>query len=87
MRSRISIGDSPHASASRSICDSYAKHAWTAPNPRIAPHGGLFVYTPYASIQMLSTRYGPTPSEAALPTTAGVDEQYAPPSRRISALT
>ena len=30
-----------------------------------------------------STTYGPTPSEAALPTTAGEAEAYAPPSRTI----
>jgi CO/xanthine dehydrogenase Mo-binding subunit len=29
--------------ASRSICASAAKHVWTAPKPRIAPQGGLFV--------------------------------------------
>ena len=42
---RISTGDSPHASASLSICDSWAKHACTTPKPRIAPHGGLFERT------------------------------------------
>jgi hypothetical protein len=29
--------------ASLSICASAAKQVWTAPKPRIAPHGGLFV--------------------------------------------
>ena len=42
-RSRSSIGSIPSASASRSICASAAKHTCTAPKPRIAPHGGLFV--------------------------------------------
>ena len=27
----------------KSICASVAKQVWTAPKPRIAPHGGLFV--------------------------------------------
>jgi hypothetical protein len=31
------------AAASLSICASVAKHVCTAPKPRIAPHGGLFV--------------------------------------------
>ena len=62
----------PSRSATLSIIDSYAKHACTAPNPRIAPHGGLLVNTPYASISMFGISYGPTPSDAALPTTFGV---------------
>ena len=41
--SRSSIGSIPSFSASLSICASPAKQVWTAPNPRIAPHGGLFV--------------------------------------------
>ena len=36
-------GRCPSAAASLSICASPAKQVWTAPNPRIAPHGGLFV--------------------------------------------
>ena len=41
--SRSSTGSSPSAAASLSICASAAKHVCTAPKPRIAPHGGLFV--------------------------------------------
>ena len=41
--SRSSTGSIPSASASLSICASAAKHVWTAPKPRIAPQGGLFV--------------------------------------------
>ena len=42
-RSRSSTGSIPSAAASLSICASPAKQVWTAPKPRIAPHGGLFV--------------------------------------------
>ena len=42
-RSRSSTGSISSAAASLSICASAAKQVWTAPNPRIAPHGGLFV--------------------------------------------
>ena len=52
---RSSTGSMSSASASLSICASCAKHACTAPNPRIAPHGGLFVYTHRLSISALST--------------------------------
>ena len=45
LRSRISTGSSPHASASRSIWLSWAKHACTTPKPRIAPHGRWLVRT------------------------------------------
>lgn len=38
-----STGSMPSSAASLSICASYAKHAWTAPKPRMAPHGGLLV--------------------------------------------
>ena len=41
--SRSSIGSMPSASASLSICASAAKHVCTAPKPRMAPQGGLFV--------------------------------------------
>ena len=40
---RSSTGSIPSSAASLSICASAAKQVWTAPNPRIAPHGGLFV--------------------------------------------
>ena len=33
-----------------------AKHVWTAPNPRIAPHGGLLVRAATASMRALGTR-------------------------------
>ena len=42
-RSRSSTGSSPSAAASLSICASAAKQVCTAPKPRIAPQGGLFV--------------------------------------------
>ena len=41
--SRSSTGSMSSASASLSICASAAKQVWTAPKPRIAPHGGLLV--------------------------------------------
>src|SRR5262249_10274827 len=66
-----------------SICASAAKHVCTAPNPRIAPQGGLLVYTAVDSISALSTRYGPTAKDAAFEQTAVELEAYAPPSRRI----
>src|SRR3989442_9883480 len=87
LRSRRSTGDSLSATASLSIWDSYAKQDCTAPNPRIAPVGGLFVYAPTACIRALGTRYGPAPKHAAFATTAGLDEAYAPPSRTIVART
>ena len=46
------------------------EHVCTAPNPRIAPQGGLLVYTDVASINALATRYGPTAKEAAFDVTA-----------------
>jgi hypothetical protein len=46
--------------------------ACTEPKPRIAPHGGLLVYAPYASTCTFGTTYGPTPIVPTLPTTAGV---------------
>src|SRR6267143_5725349 len=85
--SRSSTGSMSSAAASLSICDSYAKHDWTAPNPRIAPVGGLLVYAPTAWTRALGTRYGPAPKHAAFATTAGLDEAYAPPSSTIVALT
>ena len=42
-RSRSSTGSISSSAASLSICASAAKHVCTAPNPRIAPQGGLFV--------------------------------------------
>ena len=45
-RIRSSTGSMPSAAAPLSICASYANAACTVPNPRIAPHGGLFVYAP-----------------------------------------
>ena len=43
LRRRSSTGSSSRAAASLSICASCAKQVCTAPNPRIAPHGGLSV--------------------------------------------
>ena len=43
LRTRISTGSTPTASASLSISASIAKAACTEPKPRIAPHGGLLV--------------------------------------------
>jgi hypothetical protein len=58
------------ACASLSICASAAKQVWTAPNPRIAPQGGLFVYTQVPSMSAFSTRYGPQAKQHAFETTA-----------------
>ena len=69
-RSRSSTGSMPSSAASLSICASAAKHACTEPNPRMAPHGGLFVYTQSPSIRMLSTAYGPYANEQAFEMTA-----------------
>ena len=64
------MGSISSAAASLSICASAAKQAWTAPNPRIAPQGGLFVYTQRPSISTLSQAYGPTANEHAFEMTA-----------------
>src|SRR5438477_12531463 len=85
--SRSATGSMWRAAASLSICDSYAKHDWTAPKPRIAPVGGLFVYAPTPCTRAFGTRYGPAPKHAAFATTAGLDDAYAPPSRTIVART
>ncbi len=68
--SRSSIGSIPSTSASLSICASAAKHTCTAPKPRIAPAGGLFVYTTVPSISALSTWYGPSAKQEAFEITA-----------------
>ena len=69
LRIRTSTGSMSSASASRSICASCATATWTAPKPRMAPHGGLLVNTTRASISAPRTRYGPAAKHAALPTT------------------
>src|SRR5918994_583791 len=69
-RSRSSTGSISSSPASLSICASAAKQDCTAPNPRIAPQGGLFVYTHVPSISTFSTAYGPTANEHALEITA-----------------
>ena len=56
LRVRSAIGSIRSAAASLSICASYAKHDCTAPNPRIAPVGGLLVYAPIAWMSALGTR-------------------------------
>jgi hypothetical protein len=43
LRIRSSTGSISSAAASLSIWDSCANAVCTAPKPRIAPHGGLFV--------------------------------------------
>ena len=85
LRSRISTGSSPQASASLSICDSWAKHACTTPNPRIAPHGRWFVRTAYPSTTALAQRYGPWVCVMPLISTADDVEAYAPPSNTMRA--
>ena len=70
LRSRISTGSSPHASASLSICDSWAKHACTTPKPRIAPHGRWLVRTAQPSTTAFAHRYGPWVWVIALSSTA-----------------
>ena len=60
----------PSASASLSICASCAKHDCTEPKPRMAPHGGLFVYMHSASMSAFGTAYGPHANEAAFEVTA-----------------
>ena len=77
----------PSAAASLSICASWANATWTAPKPRIAPHGGLFVYITYASRRAFGTAYGPAAKLAALDATAGDDDAYAPPSSTTFART
>ena len=55
-RHRISQPSTPTRSARMSIIPSMAKFAWFEPNPRIAPAGGLFVYTARASTSTFGTR-------------------------------
>ena len=69
-RRRSSTGSIPSSAASLSIWASCAKQLWTAPKPRIAPHGGLFVYTQVHSISAFSTAYGPHAKEEAFAVTA-----------------
>ena len=89
LRSRSSSGSIPSSPARTSIADSYAKQTCGAPNPRMAPHGGLFVYTTVPSTRTFGTSYGPAAKVEALTITAGEDDAYAPPSssRRTSAAT
>ena len=47
--------EAEHAAASRSIWASWAKQTCTAPNPRMAPQGGLLVRTAYPSTTALGT--------------------------------
>ena len=64
----------PKAIANRSIWASWAKQVWTAPKPRMAPHGGLSVRTTTPSISTDGTRYGPTAKQVALEITALLEE-------------
>src|SRR5207244_12937773 len=66
--------------ASLSIWASKAKQTCGAPNPRMAPHGGLFVYTHVPSSSAFGTSYGPAANVVALAMTAGEEDAYAPPS-------
>src|SRR5437667_10563630 len=52
---RSATGSMRNARASLSIWASWATQACTAPNPRIAPQGGLCVYTAVPSINALGT--------------------------------
>ena len=82
-RSLSSTGSMSSSRASASIWASAAKQVCTAPKPRMAPHGGLFVYTARPSMRTLSTAYGPTANEQAFEITAVELDAYAPPSIRI----
>src|SRR3712207_8178235 len=73
----------PSASASLSMFASCAKQTCGAPNPRIAPQGGLLEYTAVPSISAFGTSYGPAMNEVAFPTTAGEELANAPPSTTI----
>src|SRR5439155_17105261 len=70
LSNRSSIGSISSAAASLSIWASCAKQTCTAPNPRIAPQGGLFVYTHRLSISAFATAYGPQANDAAFDVTA-----------------
>jgi len=70
LSSRSSTGSSSSACASLSICASAAKQVCTAPNPRMAPQGGLFVKTLVVSISAFGTEYGPHANDAAFAVTA-----------------
>ena len=74
LRRRSSIGSRSRAAASLSIWDSTANPVCTAPNPRMAPHGGLLVRTTLPSMTALGTRYGPAAKHEALPSTAAEDD-------------
>ena len=80
---RSSTGSISSACASLSICASAAKQVCTAPKPRIAPHGGLFVKTLVVSIRAFGTAYGPHANDAAFAVTAVELDAYAPPSSRM----
>src|SRR5258708_14197113 len=71
---RSATGSIPSFAASLSSWASYAKHVWTAPKPRIAPVGGLFVYAPTLQTSAFGTRYGPAAKHAAFAITAGLDD-------------
>src|SRR5699024_7996631 len=59
LRARSVTGSSSSCAASLSMLDSQAYDDWTAPNPRIAPHGGLLVNTAKPSISACGTSYAP----------------------------
>ena len=71
---RNDTGSMSSAVASLSICASWAKQVCTAPKPRMAPHGGLFVRMAKPSIAAMGTRYGPVAKHDALAMTADDDD-------------
>jgi hypothetical protein len=87
LRIRSSSGSRSSAAASLSICASCANATWTAPKPRIAPQGGLFVYATNDVMRAFGTAYGPAAKHAAFEHTAVELDAYAPPSSTIRART
>ena len=87
LRHRISQRSMPACSASMSSTPSSANAAWLTPNPRIAPDGGLLVYTALASTSTLGTRYGPQAWPAARSRTLPPTLAYAPLSPTMRART
>ena len=80
LRRRISSGDMPSASATRSRCSSAANSDWGAPNPRKAPFGGVFVSAARARIRTFGHAYGPAAWIPPRDRTTGDSVVYAPAS-------
>lgn len=87
LRKRISQPSRPTFSASRSMHPSIAKLAWLAPNPRMAPQGGLFVVAATAMTSTFGTLYGPQAWPPARSSTLAPTDAYAPVSPIIRAWT